>query len=203
MHYLNAYKPLIATKHGRVAVSTYGLPPFVDGSCRREPDFESQFPSISTVCRRMKFAPRLCEGDVVVYVTKKGRYLQSMQGHWRLVAILKVLKHFESHADAAEWYKSRGVELPSNCLVKSNPPLPLEKTTGDRNLLSQWDAIYQFRTRECGVFLVCEPEFVELYQPPILTEDMMLDIFGRIPGLRNPPKIPAVEFEKLRWIAQG
>ena len=45
--YLVSYRPLSYNAYGRAAVYKYDLPPFIDGSCRREPDFESPFPSIT------------------------------------------------------------------------------------------------------------------------------------------------------------
>ncbi len=44
--FLATYRPTAKTGSGRYAVQCYSLPPFVDGSCRREPDFESRFPSV-------------------------------------------------------------------------------------------------------------------------------------------------------------
>jgi hypothetical protein len=79
----------------------------------------------------------------------------------------------------------------------------LEKTTGDKDSVSRWDAGYQLRARKCGVFLACESEYLELHEPPILTRDTMLSVFGRIPVTRNPPKISDDEFAALRKIAQG
>jgi len=197
MNYLASFKPLVAKALGRKAVLTFGIPPFVDGSCRREPDFESRFPSISALCRFTKFAPRLQVGDTVVYITHKGRYFQT-KSHWRLVGILKVLERFESHAAAAQWYKERSIPLPSNCIVSENPPLPLEKTIGAMDSIRRWDGIYQLRTRKCGVFLVCESKFVELHNPPILGDEAMIDVFGRIPGTRNPGRISDAELAKLK-----
>ncbi len=37
-------------------------------TCRREPDFESQFPAISALCRGKLFAPRLNPDDLVAYI---------------------------------------------------------------------------------------------------------------------------------------
>ena len=64
--FLATYRPICASAHGRQAVADFGIPPFVDASCRREPDFESSFPSISALCRGRQFAPRLHADDVVV-----------------------------------------------------------------------------------------------------------------------------------------
>jgi hypothetical protein len=42
----------------------------------------------------------------------------------------RVVKRFEAHEDAARWYKTRGLPLPSNCVVSGNSPilctLPME-----------------------------------------------------------------------------
>jgi len=37
--YLVTYRPLIGKRAGRDAIKEYNLPPHIDGSCRREPDF--------------------------------------------------------------------------------------------------------------------------------------------------------------------
>jgi hypothetical protein len=106
------------TPNGREAVKRFALPPFVDGSCRREPDFESEFPSISGLCRKAKFAPRLHVGDTAIYVTTKGGWGR------RLVAVLRVRERFDSHAEAAEWYRELGLALPGNPLYRElhDPP---------------------------------------------------------------------------------
>ena len=70
--YINTYQPLACNAAGRAASEKFGIPPFVDGSIRGEPDLEHQFPSITCLCRGRNFAPRLREGDRVVYLTKKG-----------------------------------------------------------------------------------------------------------------------------------
>jgi hypothetical protein len=201
MLYLCSYRPLISTEQGRIAASTFLLPPFVDGSCRREPDFESRFPSISALCRFRLFAPRLHENDTVIYITRQGKY-QYAYNHWRLVAILDVVKRFESHKDAAEWYRAQGCSLPSNCHVHGNPPLPLEKTSAEIESVSRWDAGYQLRARKCGVFLACKSEFLELRDPPTLTRETMLSVFGRVPNTQNPPRISDEEFSGLLRLAR-
>jgi len=76
-YFLTTYTPLVATKDGRVASEKHGIPPFVDGSIRREPDLEHAVPSISCLCRAGKFAPRFQVGDIVGYMTCKGRYGES------------------------------------------------------------------------------------------------------------------------------
>ena len=101
-HYLNTFRPLTATPQGRRAVANYGLPPFIDGSCRREPDLQSLFPSISTLCCAGKFAPRLWPGDRVAFLTSRGRYPTSdSPDGWRIVAMLRVRERFEDHEAAS------------------------------------------------------------------------------------------------------
>ena len=212
MNYLCSFKPLIRTKHGLQAIQTFSLPPYIDGSCRREPDFTSPFPSITALCRSTKFAPRLREEDRVAYITVQGWYPPLVRGHWRLIAILKILKRFATHQEAADWYTTRGTPLPGNCMVDGNPPLPLEKTAGLPSSFQAmrspevghraWDAAYRTRARDCGVFLACAPEFLELWEPPVLTREVMARIFGRIPGTQNPPRISDEELAGLREWAQ-
>ena len=191
MNYLTTYHPLEGTRRGRIAIDTFGFPPYVDDSCRREPDFESEFPSITALCRRSKFAPRLWESDYIAYMTVKGRYSGLDEHHWRLTAILRVARRFETHWEAANWYQEQGLSLPSNCIVDGNLPLELEKT-GNRDkhrFVRFWDGIYRKRVRDYSMFLVTEPEFLEITDPPIVTDTMLQGIFGRVPVTRTPPRI--------------
>jgi hypothetical protein len=149
------------------------------------------------------FAPRLHEGDVIVYITVKGSYLGVKPPHWRLVSILKVIRRFESHVEAANWYKSNDLPLPANCIVPGNNPAPFEMTNGilkpdfkkrtrgfaPTRIIRLWDAMYQERANKWGVFLVCEPAFLNLYNPSILTETDMTELFGHTPWTFNPPRI--------------
>jgi hypothetical protein len=43
----------------------------------------------------------------------------------------------------------------------------------------------------------------ELQHPPAITETMLTDIFGRIPGTQNPPAISDLEFTRLQHLAHG
>ncbi len=201
--YLNSYGPLISSSWGWNAVRTYHLHPYVDRSCRREPDFEATYPSITALCRGRLFAPRLRVGDTVVYITRQGRYTRGEESHWRLVAILNVFHRAESHEEAAEWYQSEGLPLPRNCMVAGNEPLPLKLTHVNPVSvdLKGWDDSYRRRAHRWGAFLICEKEFLELDHPPVITRDMMIDIFGRIPPTRNPPTISAARLDRLRDIA--
>ena len=203
MNYLNSYRPLVMNGRGRTAIHKYGFPPFVDYSCRREPDFESKFPSITTLCRGSNFAPRLNETDIVVYMTVKRRYPGYKSKHRRLTAILKVIKRFESHRLAANWYQDNGLRVPSNCMVEANPPLELDKTSNLENFNSveHWDIGYRRRSRRNGVFLVCDWMFLELKSPPVVTEDMLIEVFCGIPCTQNPPSISDEEYSKVAgWV---
>ena len=48
--YLSSFYPLICTNKGRKAVEEFNLPPYIDGSCRREPDFENEYPVKENKC---------------------------------------------------------------------------------------------------------------------------------------------------------
>ena len=115
-HYLCTFHPLVENVAGREAIRGHGLPPFIDGSCRREPDLQASAPSISALCRRRNFVPRLFAGDRVAYVSVKGTYAGNTG--WPLVALLTVEERFESHKKAADWYVERGLALPSNCMLR-------------------------------------------------------------------------------------
>jgi hypothetical protein len=180
MYYLNSFRPLCRNRPGRRAIEQFGLPPFIDASYRREPDFQADVPSISALCRGKMFAPRLREGDSVAYMTVKGSYPRADFQHWRLVAMLRVIRRFESHDEAAAWYRGRGLPLPSNCMVEGNACFPYGMTAGTEarrfgsvadidELLRRWDLSYRLRSRRNGAFLACDAEFLCLDDPPILT----------------------------------
>jgi hypothetical protein len=60
-----------------------------------------------------------------------------------------------------------------------------------------WDATYAQRAHNCGVFLVCQPAFLELWRPPILRQPDMRRIIGRVPGTQNPPQITSGDLRRL------
>ena len=203
MSYLVTYRPLLRNGRGKAAIARYGLAPYVDDSCRREPDFEAESPSITGLCRGARFAPRLSVSDVVVYLTVKGNYPGYHGGHWRLAAILKVVKRFESHREAADWYGARALALPRNCMVAGNPPLPMDQTANPHNYpnVGFWDSLYRKRVRDNGVFLACQPLFRELHDPPVVTREMLIKVFGRIPGTQTPPRISDGQYGDLIALA--
>ncbi|HEY3911203.1 MAG TPA: hypothetical protein VGM07_15125 [Stellaceae bacterium] len=214
--YLCSYRPLTASASGRKAVAGDGLPPFIDGSCRREPDFQIAMPSISALCRGRNFAPRLRPGDRVAYITVKKKYL----GDWnrRLVALMTIEQRFTSHEQAAEWYGSIGSASPSNCMVPGNAPQMYERTNRDppkevkqridveknpEQAIRLWDLGYRARARDYPVFLACRADFLELWCPPVLNCEGIRAIFGRCPCTQNPPKITTNQFEQLAALAAG
>jgi hypothetical protein len=215
--FLATYRPLIKSLAGRQAVRQHALLPFIDGSCRREPDFESRFPSITAICRAGNFAPRLRVGDRIACLTGKGKYLGAREMGWHLVAVLRVIQHFSSHDDAASWYALQNQPLPSNCFVDGNAPKPFEFTSGEppkkikdriaiesdfNRAVRLWDMTYRQRVAKWPVFLATEAEFIELSHPRQLCEVQMRDIFsGRIPITQNPPKIACEQLERLIQVA--
>ena len=132
-------------------------------------------------------------------MTVKGNYDGYYAKHWRLTAILKVIKQFKSHEQAAKWYNEQEVKLPSNCLVRGNPPLKLDQTNNysKHRSVKYWDAVYRKRVRDYPVFLACKAIFLEINDPPVVTRKTLCDVFDRIPGTRNPPKITDEEYQKL------
>lgn len=206
--YLNTYRPLVGTESGRAASEKEGIAPFVDGSIRREPDLEHEFPSISCLCRGKMFAPRLAAGDVVAYMTTKGKHGGLPKRHWRLTAVLEVVEVLPSHPAAAAWYVGRGLPLPSNCMVPGNEAKPLSQSDRNHRGLNScldaqsgcngWDEQYRSRARRWSTFVICRPLFRELsWQAPIIDESLLTAVFGYLPGTRNPGKHDFDCFAKL------
>lgn len=193
--YLNSYAPLAASKPGREASTRFGIPPFIDGSIRREPDLEHAYPAISCLCRTDKFAPRLKPDDVVAYMLRKDRYGQGRLQR-RLTAVLRVLTVFPSHIEGAAWYTDRNLQLPNNCWVRGNPAKPFEHShrrfrTSNSLDVNQthkdWDVGYRARAMKHGTFVICERLFCNLtWDAPEVTEPQLELVFSRVPGTRNP-----------------
>jgi hypothetical protein len=83
-------------------------------------------------------------------------------------------------------------------MVDGNPPIPLEKTVATHDTVEEWDRVYRFRARKCPVFLACQALHLELYNPPIMTLDIMNDVFGYPPSTQNPPSISPEQFHQLK-----
>jgi hypothetical protein len=208
--FLASFNPLCVNGRGRTAIDTFGLPPFIDASCRREPDLESAFPSVSAICRAGAFAPRLRVQDRIAYITTKRPWLDAPLSHWRLVAFLEVIDVLASHEAGAAWYESRGLELPSNCLARGNQPEPIERTAflvpaairalATRNqdaAFRSWNAGYLKRAREIPTFIVCRAARLDVLTPRMVSEQDLVAAFGRVPATQTPPRFDAGEVSRL------
>jgi hypothetical protein len=204
--FLVTYTPLVWTRHGRDASDRLGLAPFIDGSIRREPDLEHEFPSISCLCRKAKFAPRLRRNNIVGYITRKARYDDAIRSHHRLTAVLKVIHICESHLEAAEWYRANGLRLPSNCMVEGNPPQPLNAShrkhkfghRSDDSVLFLWNHEYEQRAMNHSTFVICQAMFRDLsWDSPDFDETQIHEAFGRTVGTQNPGQVDSQQFMKL------
>lgn len=222
--YLLSYRPICINALGVAAMEKYGFPPFVDNSCRREPDFENPFPSITSLCRKDKYVPRLSIGDVVVYMTVGSSKKPFMHGH-HLVAVLQVIEKLESHQLASEWYVKRKCPLPKNCIVTGNPPLQYDMTAGGskkergmtireyqalsheekvkegNKIIRRWNGAYKLRANDVSDFVITEPIYVELYSP-IVIEKQLRDIFGGIPQTQRYKPLSYDECKALLEIAR-
>lgn len=188
MIYLVLYSPLANSRHGRTVAAQSRIPPYVDASCRREPDFELESPFISGLCRP-NFITALAEGDLVVYVTKKSTVHREGR---RLVAVLQPNKAFASHADAAVWYQVNGVRVPYSCIVPGNDPLPIhltnpKMTAGTAKFTDSklWDrAVYLPRAKACVKCFSSSALFSNLHDPPIIDDEFWNLWLGGDPGQR-------------------
>lgn len=204
--YLNSYAPLVASKAGRTASKLYGIQPFVDGSIRREPDLEHDYPAITCLCRADKFAPRLAAGDIVAYMLRKDRYGQNYAQR-RLTAVLRVLGVLPSHAAGAKWYQERQLSLPNNCWIRGNSAKPFEQshrrhkisnTLAPTQTHRAWDIGYRARAMKYGTFVVCERLYHNLsWSAPEVTEPHLEAVFGAVPGTRNPGRWTIQHAEQL------
>jgi hypothetical protein len=126
---LNFYRLLCSTILGLKAIEQFEYEPFIDASCRREPDFENSNPSITCLCRQEIFAPNLFPNDIIIYMTVKGKWFTDY-AHHRLVAILAVTERKDSHIEAKHRYLEKGLNIPSNYIVPGNPPYEFDRTAG-------------------------------------------------------------------------
>ena len=209
--YINEFRPLAETSHGRTAITQYSLPPFVDASCRREPDLESEDPSITALCREGHFAPHLNDGDLVAYITKVLTHPSRTERSRRLVAVLRVQRSWRSphgrhgtaaHKQAAGWYQQQRLPLPCNCMVNGTKALKPEMTDKNEQDHRKWQAHYWRVARKHGVFHACDRIFCDLYDPPRFSNRQLFEWFGTIPNPRESSPLPQEAFAKmLRWLA--
>jgi hypothetical protein len=186
--YLSTYGPLAMSKVGRGAAIRYSLPPFIDGSIRREPDLEHEYPAITCLRRTNKFAPRLEVDDVVAFMLKKGSYGMGYR-HQRVTAVLRVIAVKQSHVEGAEWYRQRRRRLPNNCMVPGTKAFPLSKshqvipkraTSRGKDSCSQWDTGNKQRAKRWGTFVICQRLFINLdWDAPEVSKEMLMATFTR------------------------
>jgi hypothetical protein len=194
--FLNSYHPLGETEQGRMVATHHRIPPFVDYSIRREPDFQNPFPSVTGLCRCDMLVGQAEAGDFIAYVTVKSA------GPRRLVAILQVLHKMPSHAAAADWYRREGLDLPTNCVVHGNDALPIALAVPPKNFTTYaaWKAGYRWRSEHYSSFLICRAVGgPELVNPPLVPDG----IFGRqFPNTRSPKLLTGREFAQLRKLLE-
>ena len=207
--FLNSFVPLAINKQGRESATIFNLPLFIDGSCRREPDFENSKPAITQLCRPTKLVTRLNIKDLVIYITKLNRY-GTKQTHWKLISILEVTDIVPDHNSALTFYKNNQIPVSQNIICNSTSPFPLDYTHGinennknetDANkVIKKWNAGYTYRAKKYPEVAITQVwnGILHLDNPPIINHQMMKSIFGRIPGTQNPPKLSDIEWQNFK-----
>lgn len=208
------FHPLCETTTGRLAVSAHGAQPFIDGSCRREPDLESDPPTFTELCRPTR-GPRFEVGTRILYATVKNPN-PTLRG-WGLVAGLEVIKVCSSHGEASHWFLDQALALPSNCMVEGNNPKPLHLTTGlpadngnpqqtwiqggePPRTLAEWDAHYAHRAGKYPKFAICKHLQTPRLRDAPFYNSALKQCFetGKVPLTRfRAAKISDLEFEKV------
>ena len=152
----------------------------------------------------------------MAYLTVKGRDGQG-KDHRRLTAVLCVDALMDDHRQAAAWYKKQGHDLPSNCVVPGNPPLPLSHSHMHGRLRSagagkpgcgaggcgagvkgEWDRVYRKRALLYPRFVICTPLYVNLtWDAPVVHDHHLVYAFGKVPGTRNPGALPMEDLSRF------
>jgi len=205
--YVTSFLPLCATQWGLNSSRVHHLLEFIDGSCRREPDFEHHNPSITGLCRP-GFSKRLKFGNRIIYWTND----RGVGGSY-LVAILKVIATRISHEAAAAWYLENGHEqIPQNLFTAGNTPFPLnhshriinfKRLPSDEATVRKWNAQYRLRVNSHPDVAICEFTFGPNLGWPTGNTPLLVSredkeyIFRRIPNTRNAPKLLPNEWERF------
>lgn len=207
--FLNSFTPLAVNKIGRASATNYNLQLYIDGSCRREPDFENSKPAITQLCRPKKLVTRLSDRDLIIYISKLGRY-GTKQAHWKFISILEVIAIVPDHNSALTFYTKNKIPVSQNIICNSTSPLPLEYTHGinENNkketdaikVIKRWNAGYIYRAKQYPEVAITQVwnDVLHLDNPPIINHQMMKSIFGRIPGTQNPPKLNYIEWQNFK-----
>lgn len=207
--FLNSFTPLAVNKIGRASAEQNNLPLFIDGSCRREPDFENPKPAITQLCRPKKLVNRLSIDDLIIYITKLGRY-GTKQAHWKLISILEVISIVPDHNSVLTFYTKNKIPLSQNIICNNTSPFPLDYTHGinenNKNgtdaieVIKRWNAGYIYRAMQYPEVAITQVwnDILHLDNPPIINHQMMKSIFGRIPGTQNPPRLSDIEWQNFK-----
>jgi len=209
--YINSFIPICFNGFGRKSIEESKIPNFIDGSCRREPDFENPFPAITQLCRPGKLVTRLSVDDLVIYLTKAEKYGNPLS-HWNFIAILQVLSLQQNHSSAADYYLTNNIPISQNIICNHTAPFTLNMTHGlsgfshgnlnPKRIISIWNNSYINRANNFPKVAITSvwKDHLHLNNPPQITHQMMMDIFNRIPGTQNPPKLKDVEWDNFRRI---
>lgn len=143
--------------------------PFHDGSIRPTPSFDKELQGISSMCRKDKLVNQVAKGDILLYFTNVRNYeCEKYNGfdesHSRLTAILKVEKVFKEkytdskhpHQEADEYYTSKGITSPNNCLMGEDIA-PRKKRCGIIGSKQTYESTrkgYNKRVEECKTYVV-------------------------------------------------
>ncbi|WP_145414856.1 hypothetical protein [Paenibacillus xylanexedens] len=195
--HLVTYYPMILKARGRKAIKKYQLKPYIDHSIRREPNFDHDYPGISALCRKSKLAPKLKIGDIVVYITVKGKHERDTERHHRLVAVLKVIEVCRDHETAAWWYQSRGYSpLPTNCIISKS--LQWDQTTLTEEQAEEAEADYIKTANHWPNYIICEKVHMNLETPRAIYENDWLSIIGRpTPNTLNKVNLTPEQYKQL------
>jgi len=207
--FLNSFIPLAYNRFGRNSAINNNLPLYIDGSCRREPDFQNPSPAITQLCRPNKLVTRLNVGDLVIYITKLGNY-GNPPSHWNFIGVLEVIDFVLNHNQAEVYYLNNQIPISQNVICNQTTPFPLNMTHGlcgfhHRNLpphriITLWNNGYIGRANRYPKVAITRvwKNTLNLNNPPVITHAIMNNIFGRIPGTQTPPKLTNVEWTNFK-----
>lgn len=207
--FLNSFIPLAYNRFGRSAATANNLPLFIDGSCRREPDFQNPLPAITQLCRPKKLVTRLNIGDLVIYITKLGNY-GNPPAHWNFIGVLEVIDFAQNHNHAEAYYLNNQIKVSQNIICNQTIPFPLNMTHGlsgfphenlsPQRVISLWNNGYISRANNYPKVSITKvwKDTLNLNNPTVITHTMMQNIFGRVPGTQNPPKLTNNEWSNFK-----
>jgi hypothetical protein len=191
-YWLNKFIPLCASRLGHEAIKR-GRQPFEDHSPRREPDFRSEYPAITSLCRpNFGLVCKLEKWDKIAYSTTQLNRLD-----YFAVAALEVLFIFRNHGEAADWYREKSECLPGNIIVEGNDPLDPQLAGRGRSCGGDWcltEKTYKKRATKCGIVAICRHDHSPSLDIPMQCEPFMKQYDK---GARNPVAIDENAYSKL------